>query len=700
MKKLNLIILVIAIISSLVITALAYPTNSGDYDDKQGDGLHSLYTQEMYYLSEVITSNTLGLEKSLSGMSDFTVDESGNVYILVSIRSQIVVLNNDYTLNRTIQITNESGNKIALDGAQGIFVDENKLYICDTTGSRVIITSLDGKVLEIWGAPNAASMPEDFFYQPYRIMKNEEGYIYILSLGCYHGALLYSPQREFLGFYGANDVKASPLSALTYIWEMLTKTDVKKSLSERSLPFAFVDFCLDNDEFMVTCTGLTTSGQNNTGQVCKIAADGGNMYKQNSNGSSNGVDLFKEFGIPYPQNIVSIDVDADNFIYALDNKRGCIYVYDEQCNLVCSFGKNLRRNGFFKSPSAIGLNGTDILVTDTNKMTITVFKITEYGKLLKQAHRAYLDGNYKASIPLWEAISRQEEDRELAYRGLAIAYLSEGRYQEALQYAEYSFEYNIYDMAWSFIKNEYISNNFVWIFSLALFLIISLVTFGVVVKYKKLVLIKNEHLKTALSTPFHPFCSFDDVKYKKLGSITIATVVLLIYYIANLLKAKASGFLDTKVSDFAYNPIYTIIETIGLVLLWTVANRLITSSFDGNGSFKEIFIATSYSLIPITVFTLVRVAFSHFVGISGLAIFDTVEIVITGLTLFIFCVAIMTVHQYDFFKFLKTTIATVLFMVLIIFIILLVGVLWQQLREFIYTISQEIYYRFKNQYIS
>ena len=248
-------------------------------------------------------------------------------------------------------------------------------------------------------------------------------------------------------------------------------------------------------------------------------------------------------------------------------------------------------------------------------------------------------------------------------------------------------------MAYKVIRNEYILDNFGWMAAIAVVLIAGLITFFVIVKRKKIVLIKNIKVKTALAAPIHPFGAFDDIKYKKRGSVVIAIVILALYYIANVLKETASGFMATNTDIHKYNTLFTLAETVGLLLLWSIANWLICSSFAGKGNFKEVLIATSYSMIPLTLFTFVRVIISHVISLSGLAVVDAIGTVVLIYTFFLLSIAIMTVQEYDFFKFMGTGIVTVLFMVLIVFVMFLVGVLLQQVGEFIVSIFQEIFYR-------
>lgn len=697
----------IAILLTFCFSVSAYePTDSFVHEETASGKIVVVPSREMYSAVQAVTANSLGLDKRLSGLNDFCCDKNGMTYLLDSNRSVIVVLNKDYTLNRVLNITAAEGYNEVFDGAQGIYVDDaGKIYICDTYQGRLLVCGQDGKVIDTWGTPESSLIPKDFLFQPWRIAKNDKGYTYVLSLGCYYGALAYSPEGEFLGFYGANTVQTSALDTITYLWNRLTQTDTKKSLSVKKLPYSFVDLCIDSKGYMITCTGLVDDETNGVGQIRKLSPGGDDiLYKTNFDGTSvsasgyNFVEekIIKRFGVNKPQNVIAVDVDKDGFIYALDSTHGLVYVYDDECNMICGFGggkDRIKRLGVFDHVTSLKVNGTDVLVSDIDNGALTVFKRTEYGDLIAKAQTLYLSGEYEQAAPLWKEVLVLNGNSQLAYRGLAMASISDGDYDNALKYAKSGLDYYVYDMAWKVVRNDYIAKNFVWLFGLLVLFIAGIVTFFVVIKKKGVVLIKNEKVKAALSTSLHPFDSFDDIRYKGKGSVLIASVILFIFYIGNVLQDTASGFLFTRTDVITYNTIYTILKTIGLVLLWSVCNWLVASLLSGKGRFKDVYIATSYSLIPLTVYTFVRVILSHVLSLTGLSIMNGIHTVVIIFTFFILSIAIMVAHEYDFFKFLSTSIVTLLFMVLVVFVIFLVGVLLQQVGEFFISLYQEVFFR-------
>lgn len=701
----SILCIVLVLATGFSISVFAEPTDAFTHIDTQSGMQVSVMSREMYKSVKVINASSLGLEKSFTGISDLCSDTEGNVYLLIGGRSEIVLLNKDYSYIKTITVSDKDGD-VYFDGAQGIYTDSNgDIYICDTNNGRIIIVDSKGKVKKYMDTPDSALLPEDFYYQPYRIAKDNKGYTYIISTGCYYGALAYSPKGEFLGFYGANNVQTSALDTLSYLWDKLTQTDAKKAVSVKSLPYSFVDLALDEEGYMVTCTGKTETDENGVGQIRKLSPGGGDiLYKRNIDGTSASSASFnflesqikQNNGSPMVQNIVSVDIDTNDFIYALDQTHRFIYVYDNECNMLGGFGggsSGANQSGIFNNPVSLLVHGESILVADSENLSVTVFELTEYGRLLKEAQNMYVLGNYEDSEELWKEVLSLNRNCQLAYRGLAMSALVEGRYEEALEYAEIGIDYNVYDMAQKEILSKNIDKYFIIIFPACIILIVGMIAWFIILKKKNKVLIKNIKVKTALKSVVHPFDAFNDVKYKNMGSVGVAIILCLLFYVSQMLEKTAAGFLYLKSSPSTYNVFYTVLSSIGLVLLWSLSNWLVACLADGKGSFKEVFIVTNYVLIPCISFKLISVVLSHFLSLSALSVMDGIWVAVLIFTFFLLSVAMMEIHEYDFFKFLTTSIVSILLMILVVFVLFLVVILWQQFGDFIRSICTEIFYR-------
>ena len=108
---------------------------------------------------------------------------------------------------------------------------------------------------------------------------------------------------------------------------------------------------------------------------------------------------------------------------------------------------------------------------------------------------------------------------------------------------------------------------------------------------------------------------------------------------------------------------------------------------------KQVYIVTCYALIPTIVSNILLTALSHVFTPEEALLLTAISTVCTALTAIMLCVGNMTVHEFGFFKFIVMTIITVLAMLVVVFCVLMIFVLVQQLTGFIGTLYKEVSYR-------
>ena len=644
------------------------------------------YSRPMYRARKVLTSSVLGT-KPFAEITDLCSDEENSVYLLDSGASKIYILNPDYTLNKTVEKIVLDDKPISILGASGIFVKNKMIYIADTKNARVLVVNDTGKVIHNLGLPDSRLIPSNFNYSPIKIAVDSKNYMYIASDGSYYGALVYSPKMEFLGFFGANTVALSPTDVISDFIRGLFSNDEKKAASALALPFQFNDFVVGPKDFVYTVTGEKKVA---AGQVKKLNPGGKDVLGKETYNFADASDTLVK-----PETLGAIDVDRDGFFYVLDASYGRVFWYDDESNLISIFGSigTDSQIGTFAFPKSLAVNGTDVLVSDSQGKTITVFFTTPYGTLVREAQLKTLQDDFEEAIDDWKEVLRQDANNQLAYRGLAKAYYTKKDYEKALQYAKRGTDRETYAAAFVKLRTKFLEKWFTLIFLGAAFII---VTVWILLHYKKkkgIVWLKNQKGRVMLSSVFHPFESFRLVKEKEHGSLILATVLLLLYYAVSALKDTAAGFAFNRFDPANYNSFYIFLSTVGLVALFVVSNWLVCVLFGGIGKIKEIYIVTCYSLIPMIFGTLTGLLFTHLLSPDEYIFITILQVICVIYTFFMLAVGMMKVHDYEFGKFVGTTLITAIAMAIIVFLIFLILLLAQQMVGWIKTAYLELKYR-------
>lgn len=707
MKKRIALLIVSLILAFAICPAVsAQSDNAVPYDTyaywEKGDEREAVEIRSVYEVYQKIDGHSLGTE-GLEMPTDIDCDKNGNLYILDGDNSRIVVVDSNMTLSKIIGAPEYNNETINFSGAKGIYIkDDGSIYVADTNGQRILIFNSDGSLKQIIGLPDESVIPEDFNYAPIKVLTDSRDYIYVLSSGSYYGALVYSDSGEFLGFYGANTVKSDVLDALGKLWDRLTQTDAKRASSVQKLPYQFISMDIDNSDFIYTLTGLTDSIWDvGTGQIRRLNPAGNNILKNKNGENSDGLNfadetsLLNDSGHPVMTSFSKLCVDSEGFVYAVDITYGHIFIYDNMCNSFAVFGGGFgsgNQGGTFIRPESIAVHGDYLYVLDSLDASVTVFNITEYGKLYKQAQMLTLDGKYNDSAKLWQEVLSQDKNNLLAYRGLSKAALINEDYDSALKYSKLGFDQDDYAVAFEQKRGEFISNNIWWMLLIAV-AVIAVVVWLMLRRKETVKKVKSGNISFALSTVTHPFDAFYRLKAKGEGSAVVALVVLVLFYVATVLADIYSGFSFKIFEAASYNSFETLLGSVGLALLFVIVNWGVCVLAQGKGKLKEIFMVTCFALIPEILNSILQLIFTNILVPEEATILTVITVVCHLIAAVVLCIGIMTIHEYDFFKFLGTTILTVLGMFLVVFIIFMLFILFQELFGFIGSLFTEIFYR-------
>ena len=166
-------------------------------------------------------------------------------------------------------------------------------------------------------------------------------------------------------------------------------------------------------------------------------------------------------------------------IYSLlDRKRGRIFTYDKEGNLLYIFGGLGSQQGTFTTPVAIEAIDDQIIVLDAYQNAILVFAETQYGSLINDAVGLRYDGDEAQAIEKWEAVLRLDENNELANTGMGKAYLTAGDNKKAMEYLELGMNRKYYSIAYKRYRNEILTQNMNVIMTVVIVLIAILIIYN------------------------------------------------------------------------------------------------------------------------------------------------------------------------------------------------------------------------------
>ena len=722
LRRMLAVLLAVMVVAGTMVTAFAETSQYVPYEnytyweDITGSGRKLVYNRPMYNTQFVLSSSDIGIDAFIE-LVDVCTDKNENVYLLdkgsPDVSAKIVVLDASYKfvkeISKVYKEVDGTVEELDFTGAYNVYVHSDAtIYICDTEHGRVLKCDNDGRYIDEYTLPDSPLIPEDFTYRPVKVVADSRGYVYILSEGSYYGALLFAPAesgtaKEFIGFYGANTVVGGILGAIQSALNRMFPNNEKMKNQTRVLPYTFSDIVIDNRDFIYTTTDSASKGQ-----LKKLnPGAGNNILKSNDKRFiDDAVNRTYLGGLNFAlyQKIIGLDVDDKEFMYALDSTYGRIYLYDAQCRLLTTFGGGMQsgtQKGTFQTASAICIKETkdtdgnvlvnDVLVTDKTNNTLTVFRRNDYGNMVVGLTRMTIDGDYVESREGWEEAMKLDKNLQIAYTGLARAYLAEKNYEKAMEVALEGYDRDTYALAFEYHRQNLVSKYFALLFG-AVVLIVAAIIVAVVLKKRKATdeVKADSETKLALSTLIHPGLAFEEMKDKKRGSIRVALVILLLFYVSAVIQVLWGGFLFTKYDPGTFNSLWVLVQSVGLVALWVISNWLVTTLMGGKGKLKEIFVVTCYCLMPMIGARLIYIVLTNFLlpteG-SFLGILTTVAMIYSGLLLVI---GMMRIHDFSMGRLIGTSLLTVFGMAAIIFLMILVGILLQQLGGFVATIVTEL----------
>lgn len=443
---------------------------------------------DAYTVSHVIYADDLKLSTALKNPASLFAN-GNQLYVVDTDNNRIVEL--EYTSKKTLQfsrvidkVTLADGSESTFNGPKDIFVNKDgSMFIADTGNGRVL--KVDSELKEIF----SLTEPDDPTYEkgkdflPEKVVADSKGRAYVAANKVNKGFIKYEYDGSFQGFFGANEVI---YNVADLIWKKIS-TRAQKEQMVLFVPVEYSNCYIDREGFIFAVTKNFDDWDlldDKAKPIRRLNAQGKDILIKNWDPPIGDLQWGNAAGISDPSKFSDITVLENDVYLALDESRGRIFAYDNQGRLLFCFGGRGNIDGFFRKPAAIEHIGKDLFVLDSMNASITVFTLTDYGKLIYQATEQYSCGEYDESAESWKKVLEYNGNFDLAYVGLSKAYLRQKKYKEAMDYAKVKRDRRDYSKAFKYYRKEWIEANIGWIAGIVIAVIVIWLVVKVVKKIK------------------------------------------------------------------------------------------------------------------------------------------------------------------------------------------------------------------------
>ena len=669
--------------------------------------------------SSAYTFTKMGLDKDLNAPSDIEADDDGNIYITDKGNNRIVILDKHYKLKHNGYIekfVNSDGVEDSFNTPTSTFVvsdgDYRGLYVCDKGNKRIVV--FDQETFEfkrVIGQPRSELIDS---YDPVSCVVDKYGRIYVAPEMTKNGILVMTSHGEFINFIGAPKVAVKGLAALLALI-------APAAVEQGNVPTTYANLELDTTTGEFVYGTIIFSSDYESNQLDGITSKASD-YSPVRLLNANGTDIMKRNGFFAPAGEVAVELNAkktaanetaptgvstvkdvssgpDGIWSIIDSKRSKVYTYDSDGNLLYIFGDKGAEFGNIEKATAITYQGSNIIVLDEYNRSFTVYRRTQYAEILSSAIQMQNAREYTKAADLWNDVLARNNNFDTAYVAMGKALYRAEEYDQAIEYFQNAYDTENYALAFKEIRAEVMADWFVLVVvGIVLLFIVLIKTFGWMGRVNKAAATNSEkrgylaEFCYGMHLIFHPFDGYWDLKHEKRGSIRASLTFIGLTVLAFYYQSIGQGYYYNPQGQ--YGTIFSqMLSVLIPFVLFIVANWCFTTLFDGEGSLKDIFIATSYGLYPMPLFIVISTVLTN-VLVGTEAQITTMIVTIAAIWMVMLIIIGMQVtHDYSMGKNILTIIATIVGMVFIMFIVLLFTSLIGKMTSFVTTIASELSYR-------
>ena len=670
MKKLILTILLFMLIPLFVVEANGVPYLTFTYSSTNG---RFVYTQDAYI--PLSRRQTFG-DYTLDNPQDIAFDEQDVMYIADRDLGLVIVYDES---DQTVKTIGEG----ILEGPTGVHVDsDGHVYVADFITKKAYQFALNAmnmyELVQTYEKPlNSPFFSEEDPFDPTKITTDNANNVYVLLAGNINGLAQFKNDGTFFGYFGGNSIPASWQNTVTFLF---FDEETRRNLFQ-IIPDPVYNISTDQDGLILT----TTKGLD--GYIKLNIANF--VLNRSVWGFDNNEDIYVG---PY-ETIFAVTSEGYIVEYGPDGSVLFIFSGRDTSNI----------QGLFQNPTGIAVNSnSQIYVIDNQTQSLQVFVPTFFANLVHRAIELYQDGRYVEALEPWQEVLEQNALFDLANQGLGDAYFAEMNYEEALYYYEIARNRQGYSDAFWEVRNDVLLNSGAFIVIL-LFGILALSIGGKYLKLNTILLkpvylindkIKEFKLTKELKFGFylmtHPIDGYYGIKRENKASYLSASIYFLMFFIVYLIFIFETNFLFNPLIRSQIDIFEQVISIFLPYILFVLANYLVCSIRDGEGSFKDVYIATSYSLLPAIIGLPLMTLVSQGLTLNEAFLFDFGMIIIYVLTGFYLIMMVKEIHYYEMKATVGNIFITIFTAVMILVVVFIVYLLLGEVVQLFLDIIREV----------
>ena len=126
--------------------------------------------------------------------------------------------------------------------------------------------------------------------------------------------------------------------------------------------------------------------------------------------------------------------------------------------------------------------------------------------------------------------------------------------------------------------------------------------------------------------------------------------------------------------------------------LWVIGNYMISAINDGEGTFRSVYVATAYSLVPYVIFAPIVITSTYVFTLNEAVIVHYLWAIAVAWSALLICISVKEIHNYTVKETVKIILLTLFFMIMAIIVCVILYLIGQQVVIFFKDIISEVTY--------